>query len=545
MERISGRPIIGICNPRSELNNCELSLREIAEAVKRGVSEAGGIPLEFSAMPLGADLLKPSDLPYRNLVSMEVEETMRAYPIDGVALLCNCDKTIPAQLMAAASAGLPAIQLNGGPKAAGHWRNEPVSSGTDFWKYWDDYRRGEISAGDWSQLEACLSCSSGACNEMGTASTMAAISETLGLMPAGTSTIPAHDSRRLRAAEAAGRRLVELVGENLGTGRVLTEKSFENAIRVVMAIGGSTNAVIHLNAIAGRRRIKLAATLYNKIAAETPMIVNLKPAGRYLLADLHRAGGIPAVMKEIKSLLNLDCVTVSGRTLGEELESASCFDREVVRPLSNPVYEGNSIVHLKGNLTPAGAVIKASAASPHLCRHAGPAVVFDGYADMLARIDSPDLEVTAESVLVLRNVGPRGQPGMPEWGAIPIPGKLLKEGVRDMVRISDARMSGTHFGTVILHASPEAASGGPLGAVRDGDMIRLDVAASRIDLEISEEELAKRLLAWQQPAVSHHRGYMRLFSDHVLGAEDGCDLDFLRPGTDEALEFVEPTVGRS
>ena len=545
LERIAGRPVIGICNPMSDLNNCEVHLGDIAAAVKRGVSEAGGIPLEFSSMPLGAELLKPSDLPYRNLVSMEIEETLRAYPIDGVALLCNCDKTIPAQLMAAASADIPAIQLNGGPKAAGYWRNEAISSGTDFWRYWDSFRAGAMSAAEWQQLEGCLSCSSGACNEMGTASTMAAMSEALGMMPSATSTIPAHDSRRLQAAEGAGRRLVEMVEESLRPSRILTPKSFENAIRVLMAIGGSTNAVIHLIAIAGRRRIKLSSGLFNEISATTPMIVNLKPAGEYLLADLHRAGGIPAVMKQVESLLDLTCPRVSGRTLGETLRGADCCDSDVIRPPANPIHERDSIVFLKGNLVPSGAVLKAAAASPELYHHCGRAVVFDSYCDMLERIDSPALEVTAESVLVLRNVGPRGQPGMPEWGAIPIPKKLLAKNVRDMVRISDARMSGTHFGAVVLHATPESALGGPLAVVRDGDTIRLDLAARKLDLEISEAELKGRLSEWKPPRPSHHRGYMRLFSDHVLGADEGCDLDFLRPQSDEALEFVEPVVGRS
>ena len=545
MERIAGRPVIGICNPRSELNNCELNLGEIAEAVKRGVSEAGGIPLEFSAMPLGAELLKPSDLPYRNLVSMDIEETLRANPIDAVALLCNCDKTIPAQLMAAASADLPAIQLNGGPKAAGFWRNEPVSSGTDFWRYWDGYRAGEVNAEEWGHLESCLSCSSGACNEMGTASTMAATSEALGLMPAGTSTIPAHDSRKLQAAEAAGRRLVEMVDEDLRPSRILTQQSFENAIRVLMAIGGSTNAVIHLHAIAGRRRIQLPPSLFNKIASTTPMIVNLKPAGRYLLVDLHRAGSIPAVMKEIESLLHTDCLNISGEILGEVMSRAQSFDRDVIREATDPIYERDSIVTLGGSLAPKGAVLKAAAASPHLHRHTGPALVFDSYAEMLERIDSPDLSVTPETVLVLRNVGPVGQPGMPEWGAIPIPRKLLVQKVRDMVRISDARMSGTHFGTVILHTSPEAAVGGPLAIVRDGDTIRLDVDKRMIELEITEQKLQKRLTEWSPPTQHHLRGYMRLFAEHVLGADEGCDLDFLRPESDEALSRVEPVVGRS
>jgi dihydroxy-acid dehydratase len=542
--RVAGRPVIGICNPWSELNNCELPLNDLASAVKRGIVQAGGIPLEFSAMPLGGELLKPSDLIYRNLVAMEVEETLRGYPIDGVVLLCNCDKTTPAQLMAAASADLPAIQLSGGPKAVAYLNNQPLSSGTDFWKYWDEFRAGNNGEKHSPQLEACLSCSAGACNEMGTTSTMTAISETLGMMPSGTCTIPANDSRRLVAAERAGRDVVRMVDQDLRPGAMLTRPAFENAIRVLMALGGSTNAVVHLIAIAGRRGIHLPLSLFDEISASTPLLANLKPSGEYLVADLHRAGGLPALLKELEPLLNTECVTVSG-ALRDCIRVARCQDRQVIRPLSNPMASVGGLVALSGNLVPSGAVLKVSAASPGLLDHTGPALVFDGYEEMLARIDDEDLEVMPTTILVMKNVGPRGGPGMPEWGMIPIPRKLLKAGVRDMVRISDARMSGTAFGTVVLHAAPEAAVGGPLAAVRTGDVIRLSVAERKLEFLISEGELQKRLSSWSPQQPHHLRGYVRLFVERVLQADQGCDLDFLRPSSEASLRFVHPLVGRT
>ncbi len=544
-QSVAGRPIIGICNPASDLNNCEIGFRELAEVIKRGVTAAGGIPLQFPTMTLGGELLKPSDLLYRNLVSMDIEETVRSYPIDGMILLCSCDKTTPAQLMAAASCDIPALQLSAGPKAVGHWRGQPISSGTDVWKYWDDYRAGKLADRDWHQLEHCISCSYGACNEMGTSSTMTALSEAIGMMPTGTCSIPANDSRRRTAAEAAGRRIVEMVGEDLRPSRILTREALENAIRTLCAIGGSTNAVIHLIAIAGRRGIVLPLSLFDQISQTTPMIVNLKPSGKYLMDDFHRAGGLPAVLEEIADLLLLDCMTVSGTTLGENIESADCYDRDVIRQKCNPVFPSGALVTLAGNLTPDGAVLKSSAATPQLLSHTGPAVVFDSYEDMLQRIDSDDLEVTPESVLVMRNTGPKGVPGMPEWGTIPIPKKLLARGVRDMVRISDARTSGTSYGTVILHAAPEAVVGGPLAVVENGDLICLDAAKRTLNLLISDDEIASRLSQWSPTPSPHLRGYLRLFVDHVLQAHEGCDLDFLRPASEDAIRFVEPVVGRS
>ena len=542
---VRGKPIIGICNPSSEFNNCEMGLKDLIEPIKRGVAQAGGLALQFPTMGLGAEFLKPSDLPYRNLAAMDIEETVRGNPIDGLILLSGCDKTTPAQLMAAASCDIPAIQLSAGPKAIGFWRGQEVSAATDLWKYWDDFRGGKIQESDLHELEQCISCSSGTCNEMGTASTMATLSEALGMMPSGTSGIPANHSHRKVSAEAAGRRIVEMVDENLLPSQIMTEDAFHNAICVLNAIGGSTNAVIHLIAIAGRLGIPLPLSLFDEISQATPMIVNLKPSGRYLMEHLHRAGGLPAVMREIAELLHQDCLTVSGKLQREHIESAKCFDRNVIRPLDKPIYPSGALVVLKGNLVPSGAILKASAATERLMNHTGPAVVFEGYQDMLARIDSEDLDVSPDSVLVMRNTGPRGVPGMPEWGEIPIPAKLLRRGVRDVARISDSRMSGTSYGTVVLHAAPESAIGGPLAVVRNGDRIKLSVAERRLDLLISEQEMADRLSHWSPQVSEHLRGFPRLYIDHVLQADQGCDFDFLRPASRDAVRFVPPVVGRT
>jgi L-arabonate dehydrase len=541
----AGKPIIGVCNPSSELNNCEMGLKELVEPVKRGVAQAGGLALEFPTMALGAEFLKPSDLPYRNLVSMDIEETVRGNPIDGLVLLSGCDKTTPAQLMAAASCDIPAIQLSAGPKAIGYWRGQEVSAATDLWKAWDDFRAAKIQESDLHELEQCISCSYGTCNEMGTASTMATLSEALGMMPSGTSGIPANDSRRKVAAEAVGRRIVQMVSEDLRPSQIMTEDAFHNAIYVLNAIGGSTNAVIHLVAIAGRLGISLPLSLFDRISQATPMIVNLKPSGRFLMEHLHRAGGLPAVMREIADLLNEECLTVSGKTQREHIKTAQCFDRNVIGSLKKPIYPSGALVVLKGNLVPSGAILKASAATERLLNHTGPAIVFNSYQEMLARVDSEDLDVSPESVLVMRNTGPRGVPGMPEWAEIPIPVKLLKQGVRDIVRISDSRMSGTSYGTVILHAAPESAIGGPLAVVRDGDRIRLSVTERRLDLLISEPEMVERLSQWTPQVSEHLRGYPRLYIDHVLQADQGCDFDFLRPKSKEAVRFVPPIVGRT
>ena len=541
----AGRPIIGICNPVSEFNNCEMGLPDLIEPIKRGVAQAGGVALQFGTMGLGAEFLKPSDLPYRNLVSMDIEETVRGNPIDGLVLLSGCDKTTPAQLMAAASCDIAAIQLSAGPKASGHWRGKPVSAATDLWKYWDDFRAGALKKHDLHELEQCISCSYGTCNEMGTASTMAILSEALGMMPSGTSSIPANHSGRRLAAERVGRRIVEMVKEDLRPSRIMTEEAFQNAISVLNAVGGSTNAVIHLIAIAGRLGILLPLSLFDKISQTTPMIVNLKPSGKFLMDDFHRGGGLPAVMREIAELLMQECVTVSGKSIGDHIRTAECFDRDVIRSLDHPIFPSGALVVLKGNIAPSGAILKASAATERLMNHVGSAIVFENYQDMLARVNSEDLNVTPDSVLVMRNTGPRGVPGMPEWGEIPVPVKLLRQGIRDVVRISDSRMSGTSFGTVILHTAPEAAIGGPLAIVQDGDRIELNVAERQLNLLVSDQEIKDRLARWLPPPSDHVRGFPRLYIDHVLQADQGCDFDFLRANSKEAAHFVPPIVGRT
>ncbi len=540
-----GKPVIGIANSWSDLNNCNANLRDLAEAVKRGVLLEGGLPLEFPTISLGEEFMKPSAMLYRNLMAMDVEETLRANPIDGVVLLCNCDKTTPAQLMAAASAELPAIQLNGGPRAISHFHGEPIGSGTDLWRYSDERRAGRLSDADWQELEACYGCGVGACNTMGTASTMTSLSEALGMMLPGTASIPATDARRMQAATATGRRIVRMVHEDLRPSKILTAAAFDNAIRALLALGGSTNAVVHLIAMAGRRNISLPLSRFDELARTTPFLVNLMPSGQHLMDRFYAAGGLPAVLAEIRDLLNLDSLTVTGRTLGENIARARSFDREVIRSREQPLAENGALAVLTGNLAPRGAVIKVSAASPKLMQHRGRAVVFHDYEDLLARINDLALPVDADSVLVLQNAGPKGVPGFPEWGSIPIPTKLLQAGVTDVVRISDSRMSGTAFGTVVLHVAPEAADGGLIGLVQDGDVIELDVASRRLQLLVDDAELSCRRAAWLPLPIKHLRGYPRLYIDHVLQADEGCDFDFLRPSSDAELEFVQPVVGRS
>ncbi len=544
-QQYAGRPVIGIANSWSELNNCNSNLRALAESVKRGVLAAGGLPLEFSTISLGEEFMKPSAMLYRNLMAMDVEETLRSNPVDGVVLLCNCDKTTPAQLMAAASADIPAIQLNGGPRSVGRWRGEAVGSGTDIWRYWDEVRAGKISLDEWDELEGCIACSAGACNTMGTASTMTSLSEALGMMLPGVSSLPATDSRRLAAAEATGRRIVSMVQEDLRPSRILTPTAFDNAIRTLLALGGSTNAVVHLIAIAGRRNIALPLSRFDELAQSTPFLVNLSPSGQFLMDAFHAAGGTPAVMNEIQDLLHLDCLTVTGSTVGEHLKRARCYDRDIIRERAKPLSPQGALAALHGNLAPNGAIIKVSAASSHLLSHRGRAVVFRDYADMLARVNDRDLPVDENSVLVLKHAGPKGVPGFPEWGMIPVPTKLLERGITDLVRISDSRMSGTSFGTVVLHISPEAAAGGPLSLVEDGDLIELDVPGRRLTLHVPDEILERRRAAYQPPKAAHLRGYPRLYIDHVLQADEGCDFDFLRPRNDDELAFVPPVVGRS
>lgn len=541
----ANKPVIGIANSWSDLNNCNQNLRQLADAVKRGVLAAGGLPLEFPTISLGEEFMKPSAMLYRNLMAMDVEETLRSNPVDGVVLLSNCDKTTPAQLMGAASANLPAIQLNGGARSVGNWRGQPVGSGTDIWRYWDAVRAGQITREDWSDLEASIACSAGACNTMGTASTMTSLSEALGMMLPGVSSLPATDARRLTAAEATGRRIVEMVLEDLRPAQILTPRAFDNAIRLLMALGGSTNAVVHLIAIAGRLNITLPLSRFDELSRSTPWLVNLSPSGQFLMDEFHAAGGVPAVMSELKHLLNLDCPTVTGQPLEASLARARSFNKQVIKPAATPLSAQGAIATLSGSLAPQGAVIKASAASPQLMVHRGPALVFPNYEDMLARVNDPHLPCDANTVLVLQNAGPKGVPGFPEWGMIPVPQKLLEQGVTDLVRISDSRMSGTSFGTVVLHVAPEAAAGGPLALVQDGDLIELNVPERRIDLLVAPEELARRRAAWKPAPSQHLRGYPRLYIDHVLQADEGCDFDFLRPRSAEAVHFVPPLVGRS
>jgi len=526
-----GRPVIGICNSWSELTNCNAHLRQVAEAVKRGVWAAGGVPLEFPTISLGEMFMKPTTMLFRNLMSMDVEESITANPIDGVVLLCGCDKTTPAQLMGAASANIPAIMVTGGPMLSGRWNGEPLGSGTDGRKLFEALRAGRIGEEQWAEVEGCISRSAGHCTVMGTASTMASMAESLGMMLSGGAAIPAVDARRYQLAEASGRRIVEMVFEDLTPSRILNQEAFENAIRTDMAIGGSTNAVVHLLAIAGRAGVDLCLDDFDRISRETPYIANVKPSGQFLMEDFYYAGGLPCVTKELLPLLHGDALTVSGRTVADEVQDVQIRNRDLIKTLDQPLNPEGGTAILYGNLAPNGAVIKQTAASPHLLRHRGRALVFDRYETLRARIDD-DLDVDENSVMVLQNAGPLGGPGFPEWGHLPIPTKLLKAGVNDIVRVSDARMSGTSFGTDVLHVSPEAAVGGPLAAVRTGDEIELDVPGRRIDLRVDEREIERRLATRKPPAAHYRRGYGRLFLDQVTQAHLGCDFRFLSRNAD-------------
>ncbi|HEV8441571.1 MAG TPA: IlvD/Edd family dehydratase [Methylomirabilota bacterium] len=526
-----GRPVIGIANSWSELTNCNAHLRQVAEAVKRGVLSAGGFPLEFPTISLGEILMKPTTMLFRNLMAMDVEECIRAYPLDGVVLLSGCDKTTPAMLMGAASADVPAIMVTGGPMLRGKWGQEEIGSGTDVWRYWAERRAGRLSEEEWCEMESCMSRSAGHCMVMGTASTMASMAEALGMTLPGNAAIPAPDSRRLALAELSGRRIMEMVAEGLTPSRILSAPAFDNAIRADMAIGGSTNAIIHMVAIAGRAGVELPLDRFDELSRTTPFLLNVRPSGKYLMEDFFYAGGLPVVLKELLPLLHRDALTVTGKSVAANVSGAVNHNEDVIRPLTMPIAGEGGTVILTGNLCPHGAVLKQSAASPHLLAHRGRAVVFEDHADLHARIDQPDLPVDETSILVLKRAGPRGAPGMPEWGAAPIPQKLLMKGVKDMVRISDARMSGTSYGTVVLHVSPEAEVGGPLGLVRDGDEIELDVPRRTLTLRVSDEELGRRRAAWKPRPPHFTRGYGKLFLDHVLQAHEGVDFDFLRGKT--------------
>jgi dihydroxy-acid dehydratase len=545
MDNYEGQPVIGIANTWGELNNCNMSLRAVAEEVKKGIKEAGGIPLEFPVITLGEELMKPSAMLYRNLLSIDVEENLRSYPIDGVILLGNCDKTVPGLLMGALSANLPAIQLNAGPKKVGIHNGKRLGSGTDLWKYWDELRIGTISTTEWEEIGKSLSCGFGACNTMGTASTMNAIVEALGMMPLGLSSMAVDSEKRFAATKEAGKRIVEMVQEDLKPSDVVTLSSLRNAVAVCMALGGSTNAIIHLTAIAGRLNISLYPDVFNELGALIPCIANVQPAGEKLIDEFDAAGGVPAVLKNIIQTLDASVKTYTGKPLSDLLNGSESCDETVIQKLDNPVCAAPTLAILTGNLAPDGAVIKVASASLDLMVHSGKAIVFENYQDMLCRIDDNDLEVDATSVLVLRNSGPKGVPGMPEWGMLPIPKKLQQQGVKDMVRISDARMSGTSFGTVILHVSPEAATGGPLAWVQCGDIISIDIPKRTIALHVSDDELNLRKSKWKPPQSEHKRGYPKLYIREVLQANEGCDFDFLKPKSEADLKFIEPIVGRS
>lgn len=526
----SGKPVIGILNTWSDLNTCHTHFKERVAEIKRGVFQAGGFPVEVPVMSLSEMFMKPTSMFYRNLLAMEAEEAIRCHPIDAVVLMGGCDKTVPALVMGAISAGVPAIFFPAGPMLKGNYNGTTLGSGTDAWKYWAERCAGNLDDCAWRGIEDGIARSPGHCMTMGTASTMGAIVETLGLTLPGASSIPAVHSAHARMAAATGRRIVEMAWEDLRPAELLTEQAFENAITVDMAIGGSTNAIIHLIAMAGRVGIRLPLEKFDQISQRTPVVANLRPSGEFLMEDFYDAGGLRALLERIRPLLHADCLTCTGRTLGEEIAGAKVFDERVILTMDKPLARAGATFILRGNLAPDGCVIKPTAAEARLLKHSGPAIVFRNYADLKARIDREDLPVTADSVIVLQSAGPLGAPGMPEWGMLPIPRKLLKQGVRDMVRISDARMSGTSYGTCVLHVSPESAVGGPLALVRDGDIIELDVAARRIELRVSEEELAKRRAAWTAPEVKFDRGYGKLFCGECTQAHEGCDFKFLHAG---------------
>jgi dihydroxy-acid dehydratase len=527
-EDYAGKPVIAIINTFSDINPCHHHFKARLEDVKRGVLQAGGFPLEMPAMSLGEPFMKPTTMLYRNLLSIDVEELLRANPVDGVVLMGGCDKTVPAMVMGAASMNIPAIFMPAGPMLRGHWRGNTLGSGSDVWKYWAEKRAGNIDDKAWGEIEDGIARSFGTCMTMGTASTMASAVEALGLTLPGASSIPAADSGHPRMAAACGRRIVEMVWEDLKPRDIMTTQAFENAVLCVMALAGSTNSVIHLIAMAGRCGAKLDLDRFDALSKKVPMLGNIRPSGKYLMEDFFYAGGLPGLLERIRDVLNVGCVTANGKTLGANIAGALVHDDDVIRKRDNPVKGEGGLAVLRGNLCPDGAVIKPPAAEPHLLVHRGPACVFENYDDMAKRMDDPNLNVTKDSVLVLRSAGPLGAPGMPEWGQLPIPKKLLQQGVRDMVRISDARMSGTSYGACVLHVAPESALGGPLALVRDGDMIALDVPGRKLTLEISDAEMAERKAAWKAPAPHYPRGFGYIHLKHVTQANEGCDFDFLR-----------------
>ena len=521
------KPVIGICNTWSELTPCNAHFRDLAEALKRGIWEAGGFPLEFPVMSLGECSIKPTAMLFRNLASMDVEESIRANPMDGVILMCGCDKTTPSLVMGAASVNLPTLVLSGGPMLVGRFKGKKIGT-SDIWRFAEDFKLGKLSQEEFIEAEAAMSRSVGHCAPMGTASTMAAMVEALGLALPDNATIPAADSRRKVMAHLAGMRIVEMVKEDLTMDKILTRKAFENSIMVNAAVGGSTNYILHLIAIAKRIGVPLDLADFDEFSSRIPLIANVQPSGEHWVEDLFYAGGLPAVMKEIEKHLHTDVITVNGKTLGENIAKAECWDRNLIGTFENPIKPESGIAVLKGNLCPQGAVLKPSAATPSLLTHTGRAVVFEDIDDYKARVDDPNLDIDETCVMVLKKVGPKGYPGMPEVGNMGLPKKLLEKGVKDMVRISDARMSGTAFGTIVLHVTPEAAAGGPLALVRNGDRIRLSVKERRVDLLVDEAELARRRAELPARGATPDRGYAKLYQDHVMQADAGCDFDFLR-----------------
>ena len=531
-----GKPVIAIINPWNEMNTCHTHFPQRVQDIKRGIYQAGGFAVELPVLSLGEQLLKPTAMMYRNLLAMEVEEVLRGYPVDGAVLLGGCDKTTPGVLMGALSMNLPFVYVPGGAMLRGNWRGETLGSGTDVWKYWDQRRAGELDSESWEEIEDGIARSPGTCMTMGTAATMMSLAEALGLSMPGASSIPAVDSNHNRMASWSGRRAVDMVWEDLKPTDIISDDSFANAIMVQMAIGGSTNGIIHLLAMARRAGITLDLERFDKISQGIPLLANVKPSGQYVMEDFYFAGGLRALMQQLKDRLKLNAKTINGRTLGENLKGAEIYHDDVIRPLENPVKPAGGTAVLRGSLAPKGAVIKPSAAEDRLLKHRGPAIVFKDIRDLKARVDRDDLSVTADSVLVLQNAGPVGAPGMPEWGQLPVPKKLLQQGIRDILRISDARMSGTSYGACVLHVAPEAALGGPLGLVRDGDLIELDVFERRLDLLVEHEELDRRRQEWQAPALKHRRGYAALYVEQVTQADEDCDFRFLQGAPGETAE---------
>ena len=538
------KPIIGIADSSSDLNPCNLPLRALVDDVKAGILEAGGLPVSFPVISLGEDLMKASSMLYRNLLSIEIEENLRSYPLDGVVLLANCDKSVPGALMGAFSADLPALMVTAGARPAPFYKGKKVGTGTDLWRALEEWRAGRMSDEEWREFEECLSCGLGSCNTMGTASSVALMTEMLGFMLPGSATIPAGTQERRDAARASGRRIVEMVKENLIPSKIATPASFRNAIRMLHAIGGSTNALVHIFGCAGRIGSEISVDDINKLGVGIPVLADVEPSGRFLIQDFHQAGGLPQLLKRLESHMELESVNLMGKPWKEQI-SKEFVANEAMREVDKPLRENGAFVLLKGNIAPDGTLLKVSAASPELFNHSGPAFIFEGYEEMREKLEDPNLTVTKDSVLILRGCGAVGVPGMPEWGMIPIPKKLAQQGVKDMIRITDSRMSGTSFGVCLLHVSPEAAVGGPLALIQNGDIIELNVANKSVNVKISEAELEERRKNWKGFTSEHLRGWPLLYQQHVLQPDLGCDLDFLRAPTAAHRRFVPPVVGRS